>query len=79
MMSFIDRYLKITDNQFQKIIPIEQLHGVNNIVQEIINYLDEDYNNRFRIELLMFPSWATKSNVYTINGDHYTHIKIKSR
>ena len=34
-------------------------------------------NMKFKIELLMFPNWATNSRAYVINKEYYTHIKIK--
>ena len=33
---------------------------------------------KFKIELLMMPTWATQNKVYKINGDYYTHIRIKA-
>lgn len=48
---------------------------------EVISILDsilEMMNIRFKIELLMLPSWATKNKTYKIGKDSYTHIKVKS-
>jgi len=50
-----------------------------NISQEIIEFLDADYHNRFKIELLMMPSWATKNKCYKIGEDMYTHIRVNKR
>jgi len=46
------------------------------IVKLLDNILD-DYDNRFKIELLMLPRWATNNRVYKIGQDMYTHIKLK--
>lgn len=37
----------------------------------------DDYENRFKVELLMLPRWATNSRVYKIGQDMYTHIRLK--
>lgn len=47
------------------------------LVTNLINELLDDFDIKFRIELLMFPSWATKKKMYQINGEYYTHIRIK--
>ena len=43
----------------------------------MIDKLLDEFDMKFNIELLMFPSWATKKKIYQINNEYYTHIRIK--
>jgi hypothetical protein len=78
-----DAFLKIT-NEFGSSAPLELVENELKKVDaslNIVGLLDkvlEDFDKRFKIELLMMPSWATKNKSYKINQDMYTHIKIKS-
>ena len=79
-----ESYLTVAQ-KFENIVPLElieiELKKIDNSFN-LANLLDELLNNvnfRFRIELLMLPSWATKSKSYKIGQDVYTHIKIKSK
>lgn len=74
---FIKRYLNKTNNELGVVIPIDQI-SIGTIEVEIMKFLDKNFNNRFRIELLMMPSWAGKCKVFKINNNYFTHIKIKS-
>lgn len=71
-------------NEFGKAIPLEVLDAELKKIDSsfgVVALLDKvlgDFNARFKIELLMMPSWATKNKNYKINQDMYTHIKIKS-
>lgn len=47
---------------------------MSNILSELLKFSD----NRYKIELLMLPNWATKSKSYKINNNYYTHIKVKT-
>ena len=62
--------LEEIDNELKKVD--ESL----NIIKMLETILD-DHVMRFKIELLMMPSWATKNKSYKIGEDKYTHIKIK--
>lgn len=55
-------------------------------IDRLIEFLPSEYwewddcgkiDMKFNIELLMFPSWATKKKIYQINNEYYTHIRIK--
>lgn len=78
-----EAFLKIS-NEFGNSIPLEMLEAElkktdSNIgVVALLDKVLGDLSARFKIELLMMPSWATKNKNYKINQDMYTHIKIKS-
>jgi len=73
-----------TANEFGNSIPLELVETEIRKIDASLNIvflLDkvlEDFNIRFKIELLMMPSWATKNKSYKIGEDMYTHIKIKA-
>ena len=46
-------------------------------ISEFIDNIVDNMDTRFRIELLMFPDWATKNKMYKIKNDYYTHVRIK--
>ena len=46
-------------------------------ISEFIDNIVYNMDTRFRIELLMFPDWATKNKMYKIKNDYYTHVRIK--
>lgn len=77
MAEFMKRYLNKTDGATGVIVPLEQISN-GEIVVEIVQFLNEKYDNRFKIELLMLPNWATKSKPYKIGNDYFTHIRVKS-
>lgn len=57
-----------------------ELKKYENNSLSIVKLLDkilDDYDTRFKIELLMLPKWATNSRVYKIGQDMYTHIRLK--
>jgi hypothetical protein len=58
MKTFRDEYLKLTNCVYGEVIAIDQLDN-GTIVKQINDYLDI-HDNKFSIELLMFPNWATK-------------------
>jgi len=68
---------------FGKVVPIEYLEkGISINMVKLIDKVHDIRENRYRIELMMFPSWAwpkKKLKVYEINGFQYTHIKIKEK
>lgn len=70
--------------RFDNLAALEQVEleiKKGNPMINIVPLLDEllnDVNIRFKIELLMLPSWATNNKSYRIGQDIYTHIKIKS-
>lgn len=76
-------YLKIS-REFGTPVPLElvelELKKIDTTfcVDLFLNSILENFNMRFKIELLMMPSWATKSKNYKIGQDSYTHIKIKT-
>lgn len=70
-------YLKASGYQFGKAVPLEDISDGLNISGTLENFLNEDKENKFKIELLMFPAWATKKKSYKIFKDPYTHLKIK--
>jgi hypothetical protein len=78
-----ESYLKTT-NDFDHSVPLELVENELKKIDESFNIviiLDavlENLDYRFKIELLMLPSWATKNKSYKIGQDLYTHIKIKS-
>lgn len=78
-----ESYLKIT-NDFNHSAPLELVENELKKIDEsfdIVNILDsvlENIDYRFKIELLMLPSWATKNKSYKIGQDLYTHIKVKT-
>ena len=78
-----DAYLSLAKS-FGKEIALED-------VDQELKKMDESYNvvfflerlvmngkEKFKIELLMMPAWATRNKVYKINGDYYTHLRIKT-
>lgn len=78
-----EAYLKLY-YEFNHSVPLELVENELKKVDETFNIiiiLDtvlEHFNFRFKIELLMLPSWATKNKCYKIGQDSYTHIKIKT-
>lgn len=76
-------YIKLAD-QYGKIVALEDIdqelkkidksYGIIAFIEDLLN----DIHMRFKIELLMFPDWATRNKIYMINKEYYTHIKIKS-
>ncbi len=58
-------------------IELKKVDKSLNIIKTLEKVL-EDHYVRFKIELLMMPSWATKNKSYKIGEDKYTHIKINS-
>lgn len=83
-IKFLQEAFTKTNIQFGNPAPLElvenELKKIDislNIVMLLEKVL-EDFNLRFKIELLMMPSWATKNKSYKIGEDMYTHIKIKS-
>lgn len=65
-------YLLLTNNQYSINVPLDKFKFSN--WNEFIN---EDI--RFKVEFLTFPSWSGKFKYFKINGDMYTHIKIKKK
>jgi hypothetical protein len=83
-VKFLQESFIKTDAEFGNPEPLElvevELKKIDvslNIVM-LLDKILEDFNIRFKIELLMMPSWATKNKSYKIGEDMYTHIKIKS-
>ena len=78
-----ESYFKITD-EYNNSVPIElielELKKIDKslYIIEILDSILEIRNIRFKIELLMLPSWATKNKTYKVGKDYFTHIKIKS-
>lgn len=78
-----EAYIKIS-TEFGNSVPLElvelELKKIDTAfcVDLFLDNILEDFNMRFKIELLMMPSWATKSKNYKIGQDSYTHIKIKT-
>ena len=71
-------------NEFGNSVPLEVLESELKKIDssfEVVALLDKvlgDFNARFKIELLMMPSWATKNKSYKVGEDMYTHLKIKT-
>lgn len=78
-----ESYLKTT-NDFDHSVPLELVENELKKIDEsfniviILDSILENLDYRFKIELLMLPSWATKNKSYKIGQDLYTHIKVKS-
>lgn len=78
-----EAYLK-NNKEFGVLTPLESIeHELKKIdlslnVVHVLEKVLEDFDIRFKIELLMMPSWATKNKSYKIGDDMYTHIKIKA-
>lgn len=70
-------YLEVSGYQFGKAVPLEDISVGLNISGTLENFLNENKENKFKIELLMFPRWTTKKKAYKIFNDQYTHLKIK--
>lgn len=81
---FLQRaYLNLA-KEFGKVIALEEVEkelrkmdGSYDIV-DFLGRLLTDKKEKFKIELLMMPTWATKNEAYKISGDYYTHLRIKS-
>lgn len=75
-------YFKIA-NQFNVPVALYDLEKELKRTDEncsIVNLIDKllnEFDMKFNIELLMFPSWVTKKKIYQINNEYYTHIRIK--
>lgn len=76
-------YLNLVDD-FGQIVVLEdmdrELRKIDSSYR-IVYFIENLISNpafKFKIELLMMPNWATKSKVYNINGEYYTHFKIKA-
>lgn len=78
-----ESYLKTT-NDFNHSVPLDLVEIELKKIDEsfdivvILDSILENFDYRFKIELLMLPSWATKNKSYKIGQDLYTHIKVKS-
>lgn len=70
-------YLTETNHNFGIVVSIESISMGITVPETIEYFLNEDTDNKFKIELLMFPNWASKSKVYKIFNNPYTHIRIK--
>lgn len=83
-VKFLQEAFLKADVAFGNPVPLELVEAELKKIDlslNIVMLLDkvlEDFNIRFKIELLMMPSWATKNKSYKIGEDMYTHIKIKS-
>lgn len=77
MQKLKSNYLTETDHNFGTIVNLESISRGIDISETIEKFLNENSDNKFKIELLMYPNWASKSKVYKICNDTYTHIRIK--
>ena len=72
------------NKEYETPISLEEIDNELKKVDESLNIIKlletilDDHIMRFKIELLMMPSWATKNKSYKIGEDKYTHIKIKA-
>jgi len=78
-----EAYLK-NNNEYGQPVSLESIdHELKkidltlNVIQVLERVLD-DVGVRFKMELLMMPSWATKNKSYKVGEDMYTHLKIKT-
>lgn len=77
-----ESYLRLAKN-FGKIIALEEVDaelkkaGDSYKIVDCLEKLVTDEKMKFKIELLMMPAWATHNEVYKINEDYYTHLRIK--
>ena len=81
MVTLQNSYLSVAVD-FGEAVPIEVVeeHVITQTTSSIIIILENILKNRayrYKIELLMMPSWATQHKSYLIGTDKYTHIKIK--
>jgi hypothetical protein len=65
-------YLKLSDNQYSVTIPLCKFK-----FNKWENFLKFDM--KFKVEFLTFPSWSGKFEYVKLNGELYSHIKIKSK
>lgn len=78
-----EAYLKLA-KEFGKAIALEEIDEELKKIErsyDIVFFLEEllvGGKGKFKMELLMMPTWATKSIVYKVSGDYYTHLRIKS-
>ena len=76
-------YLNLA-KEFGKVTALEEIEKELKRIEEsydIVDFLEKlllDGKEKFKIELLMMPTWATKNEAYKISGDYYTHLRIKS-
>lgn len=77
-----DAYFKIANN-FGDIVALEQIDDIlikNKPHQNVIEVLQMIFklsDTKYKIELLMKPTWASKCKAYRLNEDLFTHIKLK--
>jgi hypothetical protein len=77
MQKLKSNYLTETGHMFGTVVNLESISRGVDISETIENFLNEDSDNKFKIELLMFPNWASKSKVYKVFKEPFTHIRIK--
>lgn len=77
-----DAYLDLSKT-FGKVVPLEDIsrkikktdHSYD--IEKCLEILLDDENVKFKTELIMMPSWAAQNKVYKIDGEYYTHLRIK--
>jgi len=78
-----EAYLK-NNNEYGQTVSLESIdHELKKIdlslnVIQVLERVLNDGGVRFKMELLMMPSWATKNKSYKVGEDMYTHLKIKT-
>jgi hypothetical protein len=64
-------YLKLTNGQYSVPVPLCKF-----TFNQWSKFIECDI--KFKVEFLTFPSWAGKFEYIKLNGELYSHIKIKS-
>lgn len=69
------KYEQLTNGQYGKVIEIQSLEPYAEL---FLNALYENqYNVKFKFELIMMPSWTSKAKHYQVGNDIFTHIRLK--
>ncbi len=73
-----------TKTLYGSVVPIELLESKLKIISpntniiKLIDSLLDISEFKYKIELIMMPSWATDNKSYKLGNDFYTHLKLKS-
>lgn len=76
MKDFIRNYLLYTKYEVGILVPIEKIIKESDL-NEISEFLDEDKNNKYKIELKLLPRMISKSKIYLFKNRKVSHIIVK--
>lgn len=76
MREFIRYYLLFTKYETGRLVPIEKIISDPDLI-DLHEYLAEDKNNRYKLELTLLPRMISNSKIYIFKNRKISHINIK--